>query len=158
MEMWAHLKGTFFELEITSQYFLFMCFFEHIYSSYVRNQCLTFDLVLDFVKIQNFGWKYGNVSTSQVDFFWTGNYIPILSVYVFLQTYLLKLCQESMLDIWPSSGLCKNSKLRIEIWKCEHISSGLFLDWKLHPNTSCLCVSSNIFTQVMSGINDWHLT
>ena len=109
--MWAHLKWTFFGLEITSQYFLFMCFFKHIYSSYVRNQCLTFDLVLDFVKIQNFGWKYRNVSTSQVDFFWTGNNIPILPVYMFLRTYLLKLCQESMLDIWPSSRLCKHSKV-----------------------------------------------
>ena len=64
----------------------------------------------------------------QVDFFWTRNYIPIVPVYVFLQTYLLKWCQESILDIWPSSGLCKHSKLCKEIQKCEHSSSGLFLD------------------------------
>ena len=43
---------------------------EHIYLSDIRNHSLTFDLVLDFVNIQNFGRKYKSVSTSQVDFFW----------------------------------------------------------------------------------------
>ena len=77
-----------------------LCVSSNIFTQvYVRKQWLTFDLVMDFGKIQNFRWKYGNVSISQVDLFWTGNYIPILPVYVFLRTYLLKLCHESMIDI-----------------------------------------------------------